>query len=68
VNPGTIILVLTLATGQGVPDITHKVKQPSVEACLKEAREFLDAGVPKIDGVLGIQASCLLIPVEEEHP
>lgn len=67
-NTATIILVLTLATGPGEKDINYKHKVDSIEECLNGAKEFLGGGVPKIEGVLAIRASCLYIPAPEENP
>ena len=44
-----------------VPDIQLRLKEPSIEVCLSDAREFLVHGVPKgAENAVGVAAMCLV--------
>jgi hypothetical protein len=60
-NPIVITLVLTIGMPPNVPDIQLRLKEPSIEICLSDAKEFLMRGVPKTaKDAIGVAAACLV--------
>ena len=60
-NPTVITLVLTIGMPPNVPDIQLRLREPSIEACLTDAKEFLIRGVPKAaKDAIGVGALCLV--------
>jgi hypothetical protein len=63
-----IILTLTLVTGSGQPDVNHRTEfQGTLEDCWKQARPFVDAPRPQIDGVIGLAAQCAVYIVGDDQ-
>lgn len=65
-NTATVFLILTIVTGPDQPDINKQIPEPSIEACIKDAAEFLNHGVPKIDGAVAIVGGCMFQPAAGE--
>ena len=60
-NPVIITLILTIVMPPNVQDIQLKLKEPSIEACLNDAHDFLDHGAPKAaKDAVGVAAACLV--------
>ena len=65
---GAIVLILTVVTPPGNADLHLQFKEPSVEQCLADAKDFLGRGIPKeLEGAKAIMAACLVPTVPEEH-
>ncbi len=56
-----VFLILAYAMPGRTPDITMKIDEPSLEVCWREAKEFVERGVPdfiKDKGAVGLYAGC----------
>jgi len=65
-EPASVMLVITLLTGGDAPDIRQQIKEPSLEQCWIDAKEFVDHGVPdSVENAVGVMAACA---VPKTHP
>ncbi len=62
-----ILLVVTIVTANGKPNIEHQVAMPSVEICLQEAERFLNSELPEFIEYQGISARCVKRHIKEDH-
>ena len=63
-----IVLTLTLVTGAGRPDVNHRAEfRGTIEDCWKEARAFVDAPRPQLEGVIGLAAQCAVYVVDDDQ-
>ena len=62
------MLILTLVTpGHGTPDIVQQVPMETLDQCFKEAKAFVDHGIPKLahdHGIVAVVGSCRSLKVE----
>lgn len=57
----SVVLIITLLTAApDKPNIEHRMKEPTLDQCLADSKEFLASHPPKIDGVSGMMASCAI--------
>ena len=55
-----ILLVITVITAEGRPDIVRRMDEPSIEKCWQDAAAFFAQGIPKkYEGMAdGLAAQC----------
>jgi hypothetical protein len=63
----SVVLILTIVTGAGRPNITHREPMPDLESCLEEAGSFLSHNVPDFVDAKGLGAGCS-IPQNQGFP
>ena len=61
-----VFLMVTLVMPEHQPDVRQQFKENSLEDCWKDAKEFIEHGVPKsVDGAVAVMAGCL-VPKSEQ--
>jgi hypothetical protein len=53
-----VILIVTIVTGEGKPNVTHREPMPDMETCSAEAREFLQHKFPDTVDAKSLTATC----------
>jgi hypothetical protein len=53
-----VMLVVTIITGEGKPDVRHQERMPDMETCLHELGEFLNHKFPDTVDAKGLSAGC----------
>lgn len=62
----TIMLVVTIITGEGKQDITHRQAEDSVEECITDLRAFLKSHPPRSVEAKKLGAGCIVALSDEE--
>ncbi len=64
-----IILLIAFIMPGRLPDIQHRLPEPTLEECWEDARDFVKRGLPQLaidKGAIAVMAGCRAAPPEGE--
>lgn len=62
-----VLLIISYVMPGRLPDIQHRLPEPTIEECWTDAKEFVKRGIPKVaadKGAIAVMAACREVPPE----